>query len=142
MGAAPDAATVEFVESWPEAAFRLERSLLQVRRSLEVARRDLTRAETCYRALERSGRVSTEAPTRFRFATKGLSRQEVRVLLLLLEGQSNQEIGEHLQLSINTVKSHVRGVLRKLHAHSRWQLAELTEQRTAPEILAPPSLAG
>jgi LuxR family transcriptional regulator, maltose regulon positive regulatory protein len=48
-----------------------------------------------------------------------LSSREVEVLRLLAAGYSNAQIAESLVLSVNTVKTHVRNVLRKLEVPTR-----------------------
>ena len=45
--------------------------------------------------------------------------REVQVLQLISDGLVNREIGQHLFLSEETVKSHVRHLLAKLQARSR-----------------------
>jgi LuxR family maltose regulon positive regulatory protein len=57
-----------------------------------------------------------------------LSRQEQRVLGLLVAGHSNQEIAEALVVSINTVKDHVKHLYRKLGVNTRLQ-ARLVARR-------------
>lgn len=47
-----------------------------------------------------------------------LSARERDVLTLLVDGRSRAQIADTLYLSINTVRSHVRSVLRKLDVHS------------------------
>lgn len=54
-------------------------------------------------------------------ALPSLSDRETEVLQQAAQGQSNAEIADHLFLSIDTVKSHVRNVLMKLHARDRAQ---------------------
>lgn len=51
----------------------------------------------------------------------GLTRQQMNVLALLAEGQSNAEIAATLQVSPSTVEHHVSAVLAKLNARSRTQ---------------------
>ncbi|MBN9743482.1 helix-turn-helix transcriptional regulator [Amycolatopsis sp. A1MSW2902] len=48
-----------------------------------------------------------------------LSEREHQVLLLVAEGLRNAEIARLLFVSVETVRAHVRGVLRKLHARGR-----------------------
>ena len=48
-----------------------------------------------------------------------LSPQEERVLRLLVEGLSNQEMAQALIVSLNTVKTQVKSIYRKLQVHSR-----------------------
>jgi DNA-binding NarL/FixJ family response regulator len=47
-----------------------------------------------------------------------LSAREADILCLMVEGQSRAQIAQTLYLSVNTVRSHVRSVLRKLEVHS------------------------
>ena len=51
-----------------------------------------------------------------------LSERELEVIPLLVEGMSNQKIGEHLHISVNTVKSHVNNIYKKLEVSNRLQL--------------------
>ena len=48
-----------------------------------------------------------------------LSEREREVLQLLSEGSMYKEIAGHLNISIDTVRSHVRKIYEKLHVHSR-----------------------
>ena len=48
-----------------------------------------------------------------------LSEQEIRVLKLLAAGLSNRDIAGELVVSINTVKTHVKSIYRKLNINSR-----------------------
>jgi two-component system NarL family response regulator len=52
-----------------------------------------------------------------------LSEREMDVLKLIVEGKSNNEIGEVLYLSTNTIKTHVRGIMNKLSVDDRVQAA-------------------
>ena len=48
-----------------------------------------------------------------------LTGREKEVLRLLADGRDTAEIAEALHISVNTVRSHSRNILRKLGAHSR-----------------------
>ncbi|MBZ0113899.1 MAG: response regulator transcription factor [Thermoanaerobaculia bacterium] len=48
-----------------------------------------------------------------------LTPRELELLALLSEGQSYQSAGTKLQISINTVRNHVRSIYDKLHVHSK-----------------------
>ncbi|WP_458364032.1 response regulator transcription factor [Amycolatopsis heterodermiae] len=48
-----------------------------------------------------------------------LTEREMQVLLLISHGQSNPEIGGHLHLSEDTVKTHCRRLFRKLDVRDR-----------------------
>jgi DNA-binding CsgD family transcriptional regulator len=54
-------------------------------------------------------------------AERGLTSAEARVLTVLLLGCSNQQIAYRLHVSIDTVKTHVQRILRKLGVRSRAQ---------------------
>lgn len=49
----------------------------------------------------------------------GLSEREQAVLALLVQGQTNQQIGAHLNIQLSTVKQYIGNILAKLHVRSR-----------------------
>lgn len=54
-----------------------------------------------------------------------LSCRQAQVLALLVQGMSNPEIAEHLEVSTETVKTHVRALLRKMDVSTRAAAAAL-----------------
>lgn len=64
-----------------------------------------------------------------RKAAPELTPRELEVLLLIVQGQSNKEIGSTLNLSENTVKNHVKMILEKLGVADRTQAATCALQR-------------
>jgi DNA-binding NarL/FixJ family response regulator len=50
---------------------------------------------------------------------ENLTPQEQRLLKLLSEGNSYQEMADALEISLNTVRTYIRSVYEKLHVHSR-----------------------
>ena len=54
---------------------------------------------------------------------EGLSPREVEVLQLIAEGASNSGIASKLFISENTVKTHLRNIMEKLHLANRSQAA-------------------
>jgi DNA-binding NarL/FixJ family response regulator len=69
------------------------------------------------KSLPASELVASDWPGR----SKGLSDRESEVLALITQGKSNAEIAALCYLSINTVKSYVRSVYRKIDVESRTQ---------------------
>jgi two-component system NarL family response regulator len=57
-----------------------------------------------------------------------LTIREQEVLKLVAEGKTNKEIGTILNVSINTVKSHMRKILSKLHLSKRQEAALYAKQ--------------
>lgn len=55
--------------------------------------------------------------------TTQLTSRELEVLKLIGEGQTNQQIAEHLIIEVGTVKNHVHNILDKLHVSSRGEAA-------------------
>lgn len=51
--------------------------------------------------------------------TDQLTRREIQVLALLVEGATGQEVSRRLSISTNTVRTHVQSILSKLQVHSR-----------------------
>ena len=52
-----------------------------------------------------------------------LSKRELEVLKLLVDGQTNPEIAESLTISLSTVKAHIRSIMSKLAVDDRVQAA-------------------
>jgi len=63
-----------------------------------------------------------------------LSDREREVLALIVEGLSNAEIAEELDIAVNTVRNHVRSILKKLDVRNRVQAAVYA---TRAEIFPP-----
>lgn len=59
----------------------------------------------------------------------GLTDREFEVLLLMLDGLTNQAIADRLHVSPLTVKSHVSSVLSKLHVATRTEAVALATRR-------------
>ena len=57
-----------------------------------------------------------------------LTEAEQRVLGLLARGRTNPEIAATLVVSINTVKTQVQSILRKLGVKSRWEASEVARR--------------
>jgi DNA-binding NarL/FixJ family response regulator len=55
--------------------------------------------------------------------TTQLTSRELDVLKLIGEGQTNQQIADHLVIEVGTVKNHVHSILDKLHVSSRGEAA-------------------
>ncbi len=67
-------------------------------------------------------RESTPRPRGAGSGVDGLSARELEVLQLVAGGQSNRDIGEALQLSALTVKSHLARIARKLGTGDRAEM--------------------
>ena len=65
--------------------------------------------------------ASFEPNTRVR-ETLGVSDRELEVLTLLAQGRSNKEIARELEVSPNTVKTHVASLFEKLEAKRRTEV--------------------
>ncbi|MEL6263468.1 MAG: response regulator transcription factor [Cyanobacteria bacterium J06626_6] len=76
-------------------------------------------AHIALQSFQQSARLNeTETPI-----VSDLSEREQEVLMLLVEGLSNPEIARRLFISTNTVKAHMRGLMSKLAANDRVQVA-------------------
>jgi NarL family two-component system response regulator LiaR len=51
----------------------------------------------------------------------GLSEREAEILTLICRGMSNQQVAQELYLSINSIKTYIRTMYRKIGAESRSQ---------------------
>src|SRR5262245_17619523 len=63
------------------------------------------------------------------FNDVALTYREVDVLRLIAQGNSNKEIAEHLSMSQDTVKSHVKNILTKLGANDRTHAVTIALKR-------------
>jgi ATP/maltotriose-dependent transcriptional regulator MalT len=70
------------------------------------------------RLFRRPGAAPFEPNTRVR-ETLGVSDREFEVLTLLAQGRSNKEIAKQLDVSPNTVKTHIASLFEKLEAKRR-----------------------
>jgi NarL family two-component system response regulator LiaR len=62
-------------------------------------------------------------PSNLPLAEDPLTPREVDVLKLVAKGLGNQEIGEELVISVQTVRTHVSNILSKLHVANRTKAA-------------------
>lgn len=66
-------------------------------------------------------------PPKGKLHTTGLTTRQLDVLLLLLEGKSNRQICETLDLALGTVKTHVASVLLAMGVSNRSQAVSAVE---------------
>lgn len=64
-----------------------------------------------------------EPEYKFIIAVEPLTDRELEVVELIVDGCSNIAIAEELYITVGTVKTHVRNVLKKLYAEDRTQAA-------------------
>ena len=91
----------------------LPRALEGVRRGEAAISRDMTR-----RLIDRY-RVTTDGATGLRPIKSPLTAREWEVIDLLKPGHSTDQVADTLVLSPETVRSHVKNIMRKLDVHSR-----------------------
>jgi len=65
--------------------------------------------------------LARQAAEREQLPAPVLTPRELEVLKLVARGMSNKEVADHLFISENTVKNHVRNILEKLQIHSRME---------------------
>lgn len=58
-----------------------------------------------------------------------LTEREQQVLLQITQGATDKEIAEALTISLNTVKTHVRNILSKLHVSTRREAAKSARKK-------------
>lgn len=62
-------------------------------------------------------------------ADDSLSEREIEVLLLVAAGSANKKIGQHLAISEETVKAHMKNILSKLGANDRTHAVTIALKR-------------
>lgn len=55
-----------------------------------------------------------------------LKEQEIKILQLIADGQSNADISESLNLSVHTVKGYLKNIMQKMSAKNRAELAAMS----------------
>lgn len=98
----------------------LHRELLDTIRAVHTGKKALS-AEVSYEVAEHA-------------ADDALTPAEIRVLQLIAKGNANNEIGEQLAISEETVKGQVRNILSKLGAKDRTQAATMGVKRGIIEL--------
>jgi LuxR family maltose regulon positive regulatory protein len=68
------------------------------------------------------------------FLPDPLSRQEVKVLRLLVAGNSNAEIARELIVSVNTIRTQIQSIYRKLNVNSRVEASTVAHQLGVLEL--------
>jgi DNA-binding NarL/FixJ family response regulator len=58
-----------------------------------------------------------------------LTRRQTEILEIMADGLSDQAIADVLTLSLNTVRTHVQTILRKLGAHSKFEAVAVASRR-------------
>ena len=58
-----------------------------------------------------------------------LTARETEILLLILKGRNNPFIRENLNISLNTLKFHLRNIYHKLAINNRQELLSLFEKK-------------
>lgn len=74
------------------------------------------------------GWMKIHNPQMQKAVTDLLTPLEYSIAMLACRDWTNQEIGEHLGLSVNTVKHYVSGILEKLHIDKREKIKEFVNQ--------------
>jgi DNA-binding NarL/FixJ family response regulator len=77
---------------------------------------------------QRSQRAQFDEALRWPGREIGLTERESELLPLLSKGMTNREIGNHLYVSENTIKTQLRGLYVKLGVRNRAQAASLAGQ--------------
>jgi DNA-binding NarL/FixJ family response regulator len=65
------------------------------------------------------------APSASEWLVQLLTVREQEVLMLIMEGQSTQQIARSLAISLSTARTHIQSVLVKLGAHSRLEATSM-----------------
>jgi DNA-binding NarL/FixJ family response regulator len=76
-----------------------------------------------FRAFSRQWTAIPSARIKLEF---GLTRRQQQIVPLIAQGLTNKEIASHLNLSEQTVKNHIHGIMRRVGADDRLQVIDLT----------------
>ena len=76
-----------------------------------------------FRAFSRQWTAIPSARVRIQF---GLTRRQQQIVPLIGQGLTNKEIASHLNISEQTVKNHIHGIMKRVGADHRLQVIDLT----------------
>jgi DNA-binding NarL/FixJ family response regulator len=76
-----------------------------------------------FRSISRQWTTVPSARIKLEF---GLTRRQQQLVPMIAQGLTNKEIASHLNLSEQTVKNHIHGILRRVGANDRLQVADMT----------------
>lgn len=76
----------------------------------------------------KAGQVIPDSAIDVKHAYQVLTARQQQIMLLLGEGRSNKDIARQLDLSENTIKVHVSGILRALNLQNRTQVGVIGEK--------------
>ncbi len=97
----------------------------------------LTKPKVTTVVVEKEVYIDKEVPVSFNggftlneqaLSKSGISKRELEVLQLIARGFSNQEIADHLFVSLNTVKTHSSNLFLKLDVKRRTQAIEKAQR--------------
>ena len=77
---------------------------------------------------QRSQHAQMDEALRWPGRDRGLTERESELLSMLSTGMTNRELGSHLYISENTIKTHLRRLYSKLGVRNRAQAASLAAQ--------------
>lgn len=86
--------------------------------------------QTAKKLVSQFNQLQVQAETN---AFRGLSQRELDVLVLVMKGKNNKEIGLALNLSEITARNYVSNILEKLHLRNRIELATYAVQHRIEE---------
>lgn len=117
-------------------------ALLRIVRGVHRGEAALDRAVTRRLIQEFRAVTTREDATIVRTQTAGsqLSRREQQILGLLVVGLTTEGIAAELGLAVETVRTHIKRILHKLHVHSRQEAIELA--RSCGALGPSPSTVG
>ena len=101
--------------------------LWSLRRLVDEAYDSLQQAQNQLSELTRSPQETDAALIR---SLSLLTRQERRIAQFVAAGLTNAEVAAATHVTAGTVKTHLKGIFRKLGLHSRWELTYVLDRES------------
>lgn len=113
-------------ESYLRSFLNMGESMLVLLKKLATKRKDLQYLKTLIQAFPKQPKINLNATEHL--ILEPLSERELEILRLLPTGRSSPDLAMYLDVSVNTIKTHMKNIYSKLAVHKRHEAVERAKE--------------